>query len=218
MTLLWPSTVRITEEAAENDDIQTKVLVRTTEKAWSQRDNFNIDPDQEEDAWMAVREEAHSRGTYPLVVELQGTFPSFFAGREPPAERPAVEEGQTELPHADSSVIPGRILIVGDADFMRPQYLLSRAGPQAVRSNFAFIENTLDWLAEDQDLIEVRAKRLEDPNLPEMEDGKREMLKWGNILAWPFLFVLLGVVRWQMRKKAREQLNKTWKQTAGGDK
>ncbi len=216
LTLLWPSTVRITREAAENEGVRAKVLARTTDQAWAQRDNFELDPAHEDERWMKVRDEAHSRGTYPVVVELTGSFRSRWAGQSPPA---GAEQGgdEGEAPeHLDESRSPGRILVVGDADFLQPVWVGSQRRPRFTQSNITFMMNALDWIAEDEDLIEVRAKRLEDPSLPEMEDSKRELIKWGNILAWPVLFLIFGGVRWSMRKRAREQVGKEWSKRGGG--
>ena len=214
LTLLWPSAVRITREAADNEGVRARVLVRTTDQAWDQTDNFDIDPTHEDAQWMSVREEAHSRGTYPVVVELSGIFRSHFAGQSAPEGAQGGDEAAPE--QLDESRAPGRILVVGDADFLQPIWVGSQRRPRHSPANITFMMNTLDWLAEDEDLIEVRAKRLEDPSLPEMEGSKRELIKWGNILAWPLLFILFGGLRWSMRKRAREQVGKDWKKAGGG--
>jgi ABC-type uncharacterized transport system involved in gliding motility auxiliary subunit len=112
--------------------------------------------------------------------------------------------------------VRGRILVVGDADFLAIQYVGSNRRPQHTPSNLTFMMNALDWLAEDADLIEVRAKRLEDPSLPDLTDSQRNWVKWGNILAWPLLFLAFGIVRWRVRSAKRERLEKEW--SAGGGK
>jgi ABC-type uncharacterized transport system involved in gliding motility auxiliary subunit len=208
LTLLWPSTVRITREAAGNENIEARVLVRTTKEAWSQRENFNLDPRNSEEQWMANRGEAAQRAKsvgFPLAVELTGTFRSHWAGQSPPAEGQTEGSNDEQQEQVDESQRPGRILVVGDADFFRPIFVGSQRRPQHAPSNVTFLMNALDWLAEDQDLIEVRAKRLEDPSVPDMEDSKRELIKWGNILAWPVLFLVFGGVRWRLRQ-ARKRL------------
>lgn len=221
LTLLWPSTVRITREAAENENIEARVLARTTENAWSVRDNFDLDPGQEEDEWMEQVEAATSKGRFPLIVELKGRFHSHFAKSGRPARAPAEGEEEVEpeeLEHLSDSQAPGRILVVGDADFMNIQYVGSQRRPRHAPSNLTFLMNTLDWLAEDEDLIEIRAKRLEDPSLPEMSDAKRNWIKWGNIIAWPMLFLIFGIIRWSWRKSARQQIEKDWTKGKKGGK
>lgn len=211
LTLLWPSTVRITREAADNEAIEARVLVRTTEKAWSVSDNFNLDPRQEEEEWMDQQKAASQQGRFPLVAELIGQFPSHFAD----SGRPASDEADGEVDEEDQEHLaesrgPGRLLVVGDADFLNIAYVGSNRRPRHSASNLTFMMNALDWLAEDEDLIEIRAKRLEDPSLPDMTDAKRNWIKWGNIIAWPVLFLLFGVARWSWRKKSRQQLEQEW--------
>ena len=210
LTLLWPSTVRPTSESAEDDQITARVLARTTDQAWAARNNFDLDPQQEESEWIEQREAASDRGRFPLVVEVSGTFRSHFAEQGRPAAAGDDEIDSEDLEHLTESTAPGRLLVVGDADFLNIQYVGTNRRPRHTPSNLTFLMNTLDWLAEDEDLIEVRAKRLEDPSLPELSDGERSWIKWGNIIAWPVLFLLLGVIRWSMRKSRREQLEKEW--------
>ena len=203
LTLLWPSTVRVTREAADNPAIEARVLARTTSEAWSQRGSFNLDPNNDDEAWAALRGDAAAQGTFPLVAVLSGTFPSHWAGQSPPADA-----GESE--HLDESRRPGRIRVVGDSDFLRPVFVGSQRRPQHAPSNLTFMMNALDWLAEDEDLIEIRAKRLEDPSLPELSDSKRNWIKWGNILAWPVLFLVFGGARWSMRRRRRELVEQAW--------
>lgn len=217
VTLLWPSTVRVTREAAANKNIKAKVLIRSSNEAWSVSDNFQLDPRQEDAEWLEQQKRASVRARttgFPLAVELSGTFPSAFPqGRPEGVEAEEVDGGEAE--HLTESRSPGRILVVGDADFLRIEYVGSQRRPQHTPSNLTFMMNTLDWLAEDADLIEVRAKRLEDPSLPEMTDAKRAWIKWGNIVAWPLLFLIFGVIRWSLRKNARAQMERSWRK--GGE-
>jgi len=93
-------------------------------------------------------------------------------------------------------------------------------------------KNTLDWLTGDTDLLAVSAKILSDPNLaygdtkihitPDMseeqirkqEDDVKEARKAQQhyiefflILGLPGLLALYGVLRWQMRLKARANIS-----------
>lgn len=215
VSLLWPSTVRITREASDNEQIEAKVLARTSTSAWSVRDNFQLDPRQEEEEWLEQQKRASVRAEnhgFPLIVELSGTFPSHFAEKGRPTPSADDEEiDEEDLEHLTESQAPGRILVVGDSDFLNIQYVGSNRRPRHTPSNLTFMMNTLDWLAEDEDLFEIRAKRLEDPSLPELTDGERNWIKWGNIIAWPLLFIIFGAIRWSVRKNRRAQIERTWK-------
>lgn len=211
LTLLWPSTVRITRATADNENIEARVLARTTDQAWNQTDNFDLEPAQEDEEWASQREDAQNKGRFPLIVELTGQFPSHFAESGRPGGADDEEPLDPDDEHLAESRSEGRILVVGDADLFNLQYLASRNCPRHTRSTVVFIQNVLDWLAEDVDLTEIRAKRLEDPSLPELSDSKRNWIKWGNIIAWPVLFLLFGVIRWTWRKNARLKIEQEWR-------
>jgi ABC-type uncharacterized transport system involved in gliding motility auxiliary subunit len=112
--------------------------------------------------------------------------------------------------------------------------LQSIANPYAqayLTTTILSIKNTLDWMSGDQDLIAVSAKLLGEPNLtfrsltpPKItaEDDEESLRKkdeeyrkareriqtsiqWALTLGLPFLFVLIGLGRWQWRTSKRNQ-------------
>jgi ABC-type uncharacterized transport system involved in gliding motility auxiliary subunit len=115
------------------------------------------------------------------------------------------------------------------------EQLLMLANPYAqqfVTGSILVFKNTLDWLTGDTDLLAVSAKILSDPNLaygdtkihitPDMseeqirkqEDDVKEARKAQQhyiefflILGLPGLLALYGVLRWQMRLKARANIS-----------
>jgi ABC-type uncharacterized transport system involved in gliding motility auxiliary subunit len=105
----------------------------------------------------------------------------------------------------------------------------------------AFVLPTIDWLSQDSDLIEIRAKNVEDPmlelpqNVREAEaefrqaaekqdeasakkaleerkgamqawDARKATYRWGNSLAIPGGFALLGIIRWRVRRARKAKL------------
>lgn len=97
------------------------------------------------------------------------------------------------LPQGDDS--RGRMIAVGDASFAEPQYL------QANQGNLLFLANAIDWLAQDEALINIRSKNRTPPNLVFESDGAQSFLKWGNLLGIPLLVVLLGFLRVTGRRR-----------------
>ncbi len=83
----------------------------------------------------------------------------------------------------------GRLVVVGDVSFMEPQFV------QQNPSNLTFFANAIDWLARDEALIRIRSKNRTPPNLVFDSDADRNVLKWGNLVGVPLLFVLVGVLR-----------------------
>ncbi len=116
------------------------------------------------------------------------------------------------------------------------EILQSMAGPyaqQELTTGILSFKNTLDWLTGDTDLLAVSAKILSEPALVygdvskpnfdpnETEDSLKKKddemklsrkstqlrVQWFLTLGVPLLFILFGVIRWQMRMKARENIS-----------
>jgi len=99
----------------------------------------------------------------------------------------------------DSSSLPrGRLIVVGDASFLDPQF----AG--ANQQNVLFAANAVDWLAQDESLIRIRSKNRTPPALAFTSDFKRNAMKWGNLAGVPLLFVVVGVFRVTGRRRRAE--------------
>ena len=83
----------------------------------------------------------------------------------------------------------GRIIAVGDADFLEDDFA------QANSQNLIFAVNAVDWLAQDEALIAIRSKDRTPPTLAFESDGGRNALKWGSLIGVPGVFALFGVAR-----------------------
>jgi len=92
----------------------------------------------------------------------------------------------------------GRMIVVGDASFAEAQYM------QASPGNQLFLANAIDWLAQDEALINIRSKNRTPPGLVFESDTVRSLLKWGNLVGVPLLIVLLGFVRVSGRRRRAE--------------
>ncbi len=92
----------------------------------------------------------------------------------------------------------GRMVVVADATFTEPQFVQTNPG------NLAFLANAIDWLAREEALISIRSKDRTPPNLVFESDLSRNVLKWGNLVGVPLLFVLFGIVRVTGRRRRAE--------------
>jgi hypothetical protein len=92
----------------------------------------------------------------------------------------------------------GRIVVVGTADFASDRY--ARNSPE----NIVFVQNAIDWLAQDEALIAIRSKNRAPPPLVFTSIVKRSAVKYGNVIGVPLLLVVLGIVRlWRRRETTR---------------
>jgi ABC-2 type transport system permease protein len=91
----------------------------------------------------------------------------------------------------------GRLVLVGDADFATNRFLGGEAG------NALFATNAVDWLAQDESLIQIRAKLRRPPPLLYSSTAMRDAAKYGNLIGVPVLFVLIGA--WRLIRRRRMQ-------------
>jgi len=105
--------------------------------------------------------------------------------------------------NGDDGGARGRLVVVGDANFVEQQF--GQGSPQ----NLTFAANAADWLAQDESLIAIRSKDRTPPPLVFTSDLQRVALRWGNLAGVPLLFVLLGLARGVQRRRQAERL---WKE------
>jgi ABC-type uncharacterized transport system involved in gliding motility auxiliary subunit len=103
-------------------------------------------------------------------------------------------------PGAPEAGSGGRLVVVGDADLLQSQFL--RGSPQ----NLTFLANAVDWLAQDESLIEIRSKDRTPPPLVFESDFERSALRWGNTAGVPLAFILLGLLRARSRRNGAAEL------------
>lgn len=70
---------------------------------------------------------------------------------------------------------PGRIVAIGDADFLRDDFVnrtyVQQGGPYSAMTAGPFFAQLLDWLAEDRDLVELQSRSAVDRTLKFVDGG-----------------------------------------------
>ncbi len=117
-------------------------------------------------------------GPHPLVVMLSGKT-----------------SGGDEAESAGSS---WRILVIGTSSIIQNQFLTDSAQALAL--------NLVDWLMQDDAMFEIRSRGVAEPPLEEISDGRRNLIKYGNIIGVPLLFVVFGLIRWRLRERRRKTI------------
>ncbi len=101
----------------------------------------------------------------------------------------------------------GRLVVVGSGDFASDRY--TRNSPE----NLVFVENAIDWLAQDDALIAIRSKNRAPPPLVFTSATTRSAVKYGNVIGVPVLLVGAGILRlWRRRQMTR----RTYRPLAAG--
>ena len=93
----------------------------------------------------------------------------------------------------------GRVVVVGSADFASDRYA------QNSPDNIVFVQNAVDWLAQDEALIAIRSKNRAPPPLVFTSVTLRQSVKYGNIIGVPVLLIVFGALRlWRRRQSTRQ--------------
>lgn len=166
-------------------------LMYTGEKSMVESGRFNIN------AQRKFAEAEFDRAFIPLAAALEGKFTSYFAKREIPED----ENGEQLISRADlvtESTDAARMLVVGDGNLVRDKYLTNPA-------NVFLLLNTVDWLAGDIELIELRTREVSMRPLKDIPESSKEIWKYFNWFLPPVLVILLGLIYWQVRRNTRKR-------------
>ena len=161
------------------EGVTAQNLVQTSPQSWAESDltlKGRIVFDEKKDR----------RGPISLaaVATIRGPSPA-----PTPSPSPAPSPGaEGEAPKAPE----GRVVVVGDADFASNSLL-------GFQGNQDFFLNTVAWLAEDVDLISIRAKEPDDQRMFLSQQQQRNVWLLAQVLI-PGLFVVMGVVTWWRRR------------------
>ncbi len=88
-----------------------------------------------------------------------------------------------------------RLVVVGDSDFLTDAYVNSN--PSAI----LFALNSVDWLAQDEQLISVRSKQRQMSSLVFEKEGQKNTVKYINLIGLPVLVAAFGFAYLYKRKK-----------------
>jgi gliding-associated putative ABC transporter substrate-binding component GldG len=167
------------------------VLVTSSGQSGRMREVFMINPLSE------YAPEEFPEQHIPLAVTVSGQFTSAFANREIPVDTSAaaIISPTEKLTRS----IDTRIVLVGDGDFPRDQYLGNN-------DNVTFFANMIDYLVDDAGLITIRSKDVSLPPLDQVSDGTKSLIKYSNLIVPPLLLIAYGLLRWRARRSRRKAL------------
>lgn len=145
--------------------VRMTVLAQSSEASW-QLMGSPIAVEPEGGQWVPTR----PTGPFPLIVALEGRFPSAFAA----AASTSPESEQAAA--APTATHNARVLVVGSASPVHemtvppPEALRDPRMAQRVQMMLAFVLNSMDWLANDSDLVAIRSKTIDAPALAQLQE------------------------------------------------
>ena len=189
VVLFFVSSVDTVKLGAKN--LHGEILFSSSAQSGRQTGAFMFDPLQR------YTREDFSEKNIPLAVVVSGKFKSAFEGKPVPADTSAGAAPPSSPTIASSP--DTRIILVGDGDFARDQYLGNR-------DNLTLLANMVDYLVDDAGLITIRSKDVTMPPLEPTSDATKKLAKYGNLILPPLLVIGYGLIRWRMRKTRRKAM------------
>jgi len=117
------------------------------------------------------------QGSFPIVVQLSGAWTSYFA------EKDIGKKSGSKI----SQGAPARLIVGSSADM--------------VANNLPFMLNLADWMVEDDELINIRAKIIQLPQMKRIDTATERSYKAWNLLFGTALIFVWGVVRFVLRRR-----------------
>ncbi|MCK9460418.1 MAG: GldG family protein [Proteobacteria bacterium] len=197
LTMTYATEVRVSKEAAADKARNAAELAFSSGSSWTVGgDSAIVDP-------CGIAEPPNLESGLPVAAAISGRFRSYFQGEKAPVE-PKPDAGP-EGRRLKESLEPGRLIVIGTSGLPLDESLMyiARADQRRAANNFMFMQNALDWMTNEDDLIAVRMKTVNDPPIERGEESAKAIAKWGNIVGVPLLFILFGVVRWRIRVRRR---------------
>lgn len=172
---LFPLTRSVAAAKALPKGVQASPLAQTSRQSWGETDKSVFQTGK------ATPDPGEKTG--PLAVAMVATVDAQSDAKPEPADA------------ARKAAPKARIVVVGTADFASNQFL-------GAQGNRDFFLNVVSWLAEEEDLISIRAK---DPKQnPVMLTSAQSNLVLGlPILALPGAVLICGIVVIRQRRRAR---------------
>ena len=156
--LLLPYTSSVTTTGHGDSEAKITTLARSSEHAWLLTDNPIAVQVRNPREW-----NPGAMQTLALALAIDGKLPNAFPKLAVSAS--PEENAQPLVESAARAEKPVRVIVVGSGKFMRDEFLPrpeQRRGSD-LTGGLAFVLNAVDWLAQDSDLIAIRAKNIEDP-------------------------------------------------------
>lgn len=152
------SPLKLTGELKNDKDVKITVLGQTSKQSWSLTgDSINLKPRNPRE-WAP---EALT-GPMPIAVAIEGKLPSAFAAEAVSSVDSTVPAGPKGPARAEK---PVHVLVLASNSLLRDDFLPppDRMQGDQLLGFVALPLNAIDWLAQEDELIAIRAKSVEDP-------------------------------------------------------
>jgi ABC-2 type transport system permease protein len=220
ITMNWVSPITLDDTL--NTGRQVTVLLRSTSGSWETTDpNIQPNPTAYPKYGFPVEGKAQS---YTLAVAVEGSFQSFFKGKEIPTapsdsttqdqssgsttdQTPSNASTPASVGTLDQSPDTARLVVVGSAEFLNDNVLQISQSFNSDRylNSLQFVQNAVDWFVQDTDLATIRSRGASVRVLNPLTDTQKS--RW-EILNYALALLSLGGIGviWRLKKRAEKPM------------
>ncbi|HET6317577.1 MAG TPA: DUF4350 domain-containing protein [Chloroflexota bacterium] len=173
--LILPLARSIQVKQGAGSELVIAPLLKTTDRAWGET-NFNAP------AAPNPGEDVNGPLTLAVAINKAPGAPSFTPNATP-----------TPTPVAGAKEQQGRLVVVGNAEFASNTFI------GQVLGNRDFFVNTVNWLAEEEDLISIRAVPNESPPIM-LTNQTQVLVLYAAVVFIPLGVLVIGAVIWWQRR------------------
>jgi ABC-2 type transport system permease protein len=203
VTLHWVSPLTVDEGGAESREVTE--LLRSTDTSWlSTSTDVQPNPELYELYGFPVEGE---QASHVLAASVRGSFESYYQDNPSPFETSVPLTDTLGLGTIEVSPESARLVVVGSSEFINDAVLdLSRSlAPERYLNNLQFVQNTIDWSVEDEDLLTIRSGGSYARLLQPLDNTQRATWMWANYAVALLALVAIGLV-WYLRRRSEQPM------------
>lgn len=194
--------------ADDNPDVKVSVLAKSSDESWVKESNIMLNP-----MYLNPPSDASALKSYNLAVLLEGKFESAFE-KAPDIIQKDEDGNEIVMPqgdltasnHINSSVLPGKLFVVGSSAVTTRQ-VIDESGTTPIAM---FMMNIIDYLNGNEDLCTMRTKGLSVDTLTIKSQAAANFWKFFNEYGLVVILLLAGLFVWKARSKRRREINKKY--------
>ena len=177
--------------------VEKTELVKSSNESWIMDKEFNISPNQDINVVPTGEQ-------FNLGVLLSGAFTSYFKDKDLPVMPKDGSPVGGDEPVKNTSESTEIILFSTSMLAMNDSWSQGRG----VSENQNLILNAVDYLSRSEELIGIRSRKSTNRPIDSEvlnDEGKRNMIRWANILAVPVIVILFGIGRFFLREGRKKR-------------
>jgi ABC-type uncharacterized transport system involved in gliding motility auxiliary subunit len=201
---------------AEDEGLQAHLLFSSSDRAWDMKyqEILRINP-------IAAKPPPSGKKSFPLAYLLEGSFTSYFSGKQIPERPELVEEGSdfrlSQAITLEEKFLPqgrGKLFVMGSSMNLGANILDS----EGASPNSLFLLNILDVMNDQEERAVMRVKGGGITPIEETTAQGRTFVKMFNIGGLPVLVVLAGALVWLYRMGRKRRIAQRFQKTAASER